>query len=149
MGCPLAPIMANFFLGHFETIMLRKQIPDHSKMYARYMDDIFAVFENDNDNACMSFLAVLNNQHENISFTIEKSKSTLQFLDVAVQINDKGVDTWVWQKPTNTGLFLNFKAVCPLNWKSSLILCTLHREKMICPNDTLFFKELINLDLYF
>ena len=38
----------------------------------------------------MSFLEVLNNQHENISYAIEKSKNTLQFLDVAVQINDKG-----------------------------------------------------------
>ena len=64
------------------------------------------------------FLEVLNNQHKNISYTIEKSKNTLQVLDVAVQINDKGEDTWVWQKPAITGLFLNFKAVCPLNWKS-------------------------------
>ena len=55
MGCPLAPTMANFLLGHFETIMLRKQTPDHPKMYMRY---IFAVFENDNDNACMSYLEV-------------------------------------------------------------------------------------------
>ena len=41
------------------------------------MDDLSAVFVN--DNACMSFLEVLNNQHENISYTIEKSKNTVQF----------------------------------------------------------------------
>ena len=80
------------------------------KMYVRYMDRIFEVFKKDNDNACMSFLEVLNNQHKNISYTIEKSKNTLQFLEVVVQINDKDVITWVWRKPTNTGLFLNFKA---------------------------------------
>ena len=51
--------------------MLKKQTPDHLKMYVIYMGDIFAVF--DNDNACMSFLEVLNNQHKNISYTIEKS----------------------------------------------------------------------------
>ena len=112
MRCPLAPTMAKFLFGHFETILLRKQTPDHPKMYVRNMDNIFAIFEN--YNTFMSFLEVLNNQHENISCTIEKSKNTLQFLDVAVQINDKGVDAWVWQKPTNTGLFLNFKAVCLL-----------------------------------
>ena len=32
MGCPLAPEMANFYLGHFETIMLKKLTPDHHKM---------------------------------------------------------------------------------------------------------------------
>ena len=64
--------------------MLKKQTLNHPKMYVRYMDDIFAVFENDNDNACMSFLEVLHNQHKNISYTIEKSKNILQFLDVVV-----------------------------------------------------------------
>ena len=77
MGCPLAPKLANFLLGHMKKIMFKQQSPDHPKMYGRYMDDIFAVF--DNDNACMSFLEVLNNQHENISYTIEKSKNTVQF----------------------------------------------------------------------
>ena len=104
-------------------------------MHARYMDDIFTVFGN--DNACMLVLKALNNQHQNISCLIEKSRSTLQFLNIIVQINDKGVDTW----PTNTGLFLNFEAVCSLQWKCGLILCMLHRAKMICSNDTQFLKE--------
>ena len=53
--------------------------------------------------------------------------------------------TWVWRKLTNTGLFLNFKAVCPQNWKSGLISCVLHRGKMICSNDTPFLKEVNQL----
>ena len=40
-----------------ETKMLQKQTRDRPKMYVRYMDNIFVVF--DNDNACMSFLEVL------------------------------------------------------------------------------------------
>ena len=129
MGCPLVPTMANFLLGHFKPIMLRKQTSNHPKLYVRCMDNNFAVFEN--DNACMLFLKVLNNQHENISCMIEKSKNTLQFLDVAVQINDKDVDMLVWRKPTNTSLSINLKAICPLNWKSDLISCMLHHPKMI------------------
>ena len=76
-------------------------------------------------------------------------KNALQFLDVVVHINDKGVDTWVWRKPTNTGLFLNFKAVCPQNWKSGLISCMLHRAKTICSNDTLFLKKVNQLKSLF
>ena len=53
------------------------------------MDVIFALFND--DNACMSFLEILSNQHKNISYTIEKSKNSLQFLNVAVQINDESV----------------------------------------------------------
>ena len=92
MRCPLAPTIANFCSGHMETIMLKKQTPNHLKM-SEIMNDIFAAF--DNNNACMSFLEVLNNQHKNILYTFEKSIDTLQFLCVVVQINDKGVDTWV------------------------------------------------------
>ena len=50
-------------------------------------------------------------------------------------------DTWVWRKPTNTGLFLNFAAICPIKWKSGLVFCMLHRAKLICSSDWLFFKE--------
>ena len=107
------------------TKMLQKQILDRPKMYVCCMDDIFAVFDND----------------IYISYTIDMSKSTLQFLDVFVLTKDKGVVTWVWRKPTNTGMFVNFKAVCPQNWNSGFISCMLHRAKIICSNDTPFLKK--------
>jgi len=91
----------------------------------------------------------LNTQHPNIKFTIEKSTKTLQFLDVDIRINESSVDTWVWRKPTNTGLCLNFEAICPLKWKSALILCMLHRAKSICSNDILFFAEVNKLKSIF
>ena len=43
-------------------------------------------------NACKSFLEISNNQYKNISNTFEKSKHTLQFLEMVVQINNKGTD---------------------------------------------------------
>ena len=103
MGCPLAPTMANYFFGDMETTLLKKQTSDQPKMYVRYMDDILAVF--DNNNACMSFLEVLNNQHENILYTIKKSENTLQFLNVVVRIYDKGVNACV---PALSYLFASF-----------------------------------------
>ena len=53
MGCPLAQTMVNYILGHMETKMFQKQTPYRPKMYIRHIDDIFAVFNN--DNACMPF----------------------------------------------------------------------------------------------
>ena len=40
-------------------------------MYLRYVDDVFAVF--DDDKKCDSFLNILNTQHKNLQFTVEKS----------------------------------------------------------------------------
>ena len=76
------------------------------------MDDVFAVF--DDDKKCDSFLNILNTQHKNLQFTLEKSANTPQSLDVDIKVNEQDVDTWVWQKPTSTGLFLNFDAISPL-----------------------------------
>ena len=93
MGSPFGCTMANFFLGHLETLIFKDQMSCHPKLYVRYIDDVFAVF--DDVNACSSFLNILNSQHDNIKFTIEKSTNTLQFLDVDIKISENTVDTWV------------------------------------------------------
>ena len=76
------------------------------------MGDVFAVF--DDDKKCDSFLNIVNTQHKNLQFTLEKSANTPQSLDVDIKVNEQDVDTWVWQKPISTGQFLNFDAICPL-----------------------------------
>ena len=86
----------------------------------RYVDNIFAVF--DNDEKCTKFLHLLSTQHKIIKFTMEYSLETIPFLDVKIKINDTGIETWVYKKTTNTNLCLNFNAMCPTKWKSGLIL---------------------------
>ena len=56
-------------------------------------------------------------------------------------VSENTVDRWVWRKPTNTGLFLNFAAICPIKWKSGLVFCMLHCARLICSSDLLFCKE--------
>ena len=85
MGSPLGCTMDNFFLGHFETLSFKDQMSCRPKLYVRYIDDVFAVF--DDVDACSSFLNIRNSQHDNIKFTIEKSTNTLQFLDVDIKIS--------------------------------------------------------------
>jgi len=53
----------------------------------------------------------------------------LNFLDVKVCLSASGFITCVGRKPTNTGILLNFNALCPQIWKSGLILCLRHRAK--------------------
>ena len=143
IGSPLGCTLANFFLGHLETVIFKQPSSTHPKMYLRYVDNVFAVF--DDENKCDSFLNILNTQHKNLQFAVEKSAHTLQILDVDIEVNEQDVDTWVMRKPTRTGLFLNFDAICPLKWKSGLTMCMLHRAKLICSNDNLFFAEVNKL----
>ena len=53
-----------FFMAHIENQLLCNDPESSPKLYLRYIDDIFAIF--DNDQSCTKFLEKLNTQHPNI-----------------------------------------------------------------------------------
>ena len=67
MGSPLAPVLANIFMGFHKTKLLNGYNLNKPKFYLRYVDDILAAFENQQDS-----LNFLNNRHPNIKFMLEK-----------------------------------------------------------------------------
>ena len=112
MGLPLGPTIANFFLAQTETHLLQQQLNSTPNVYFRYLDDIFTIFNNEADS--MEFLDRLNRQHKNLQFTMKKSTNTFPFLGMEFKIHINNLQSWIWRKPTHTGILLNFKAVCPL-----------------------------------
>ena len=69
MGLPLAPTLTNIFMSYHEQKWLQ-QCPELFKpvFYRRYVDDTFVLFS-DKSQAAL-FLQYLNNQHNNINFTL-------------------------------------------------------------------------------
>ena len=61
MGSPLGPTLSNFFMANLETKLINKLQASKPKLYLRYVDDIFKMF--DNQEACSSFFRQLNAQH--------------------------------------------------------------------------------------
>ena len=49
MGSPLAPIIANIFIGFYKFKRLNKYNLNKPKLYLRYVDDILAAFEKEQD----------------------------------------------------------------------------------------------------
>ena len=49
MGSPLAPVLANIFMGFHETKWLNEYNLNKPKVYLRYVDDILAAFDNEQD----------------------------------------------------------------------------------------------------
>ena len=68
MGSPLGPVLANLFMGVHEKTWLTSYGGPKVLHYRRYVDDIFCVFEKEED--VDPFLSHLNRQHPNIKFTI-------------------------------------------------------------------------------
>ena len=87
MGSPLKPTLANFFLANLENKLLNKTNDFYPKIYLRYVDDVFAIF--DDNLSITKFLNLLNKQHSNMQFTMKKSMQALPFLDIHVQIREK------------------------------------------------------------
>ena len=49
MGSPLAPVLANLFMGHHEKSWLENFETSEILFYPRYVDDTFCLFHSEND----------------------------------------------------------------------------------------------------
>ena len=135
MGSPLAPVLANIFMG-FQ--WLNEYNLKKTKFYLRYVDDILAAFDNEQDS--LNFLNFLHNKHPKIKFTIEKQiNGSITFLDVFISgINNQNLTLQTYHKSTYTGLLLNFKNFTSFSCKISLIKCLIDRLFKICNIGTPF-----------
>ena len=143
MGSPLAPLLANWFVCMVENNVLDNPSINQPILYRRYVDDVFAVFQCEQDRDL--FFDHLNAAHVNLSFTMELANietNSLPFLDVEVRITEQNnFMTKVYRKPTNTGVIMNYSAVTPEKWKRSLLQLLLSRAKKLSSNEQLFNEE--------
>ena len=120
MGSPLAPVLANLFMGHHEKRCL-ENYNSGIEFYLRYVDDTFTLFNTEQD--ALSFYNYINIQHPNIKFTMEREGNhKLPFLDVLLDNNSNhGIITSVFHKKTYTGLLTNFYSFVPFSYKLVLV----------------------------
>ena len=145
MGSPLAPVLANIFMGFHESKLLNKYNLSKPKFYLRYVDDILAAFGNELDS--LNFLNFLNNRRPNIKFTKEKQNNhSIAFLDVFISgINNQNLTLQIFYKSTYTGILLNFKSFTSFSYKISLIKCLIDRSFKICNNWSSFHNDIENI----
>ena len=100
MGSALAPILANIVMGFHESKYLNEYNLNKPKFYLRYVDDILAAFDNEQDS--LNFFNFLNNRHPNIKFTVEKQiNHSIAFLDVFISgINNQNLTLQTHHKST-------------------------------------------------
>ena len=134
MGSPLGPILANIFVGYYETQLFNGiQRPS---TYFRYVDDTFVIVKDLDEKKRLQ--DHLNNMHPSLTFTSEvEDNNKLAFLDVLVSRNNTRFVTTVYRKPTFTGLYTSWDSFCSKRRKISIITTLTHRALMICSEETL------------
>ena len=125
MGSPIAPILANLFLGYHEGKWLLDYPGNKPSYYKRYVDDVIAVFENEHD--ANAFLEYLNTKHKNIKFTMETEKDNkLPFLDVLIDKSNELV-TSVYRKEIFSVVLTHYHSFTANKYKIGLVKCLIDR----------------------
>ncbi|XP_075990322.1 uncharacterized protein LOC142985972 [Anticarsia gemmatalis] len=84
MGSPVAPVMANIWMEHFEQSIDMQA--SNVKLWKRYVDDVYCIMRGDKQDV-ERLLNTLNSIHTNINFTYEmETDRSLAFLDVEVKL---------------------------------------------------------------
>ena len=144
MGSPIAPVLANLFMSHFENKWIEEYNENQIFFYQRYVDDIFCMMGN--ETAANDFLSFLNSKHPDIKFTMEtQNNDSLPFLDVLITSTDNKLITSIYRKKTFTGLFLCFTSFTPYKYKSGLVKTLVDRAYKICHNWSIFHTELTKI----
>ena len=139
---PLGPVvLANIFVGYNENKLFDFSVKP--QFYKRYVDDTFAIFENEAE--CDEFFNILNSLNPALKFTSEKEESeSLAFLDVKIQKSDSIFITSVYRKPTFIGQYIRWDSFGPYKRKKNLISTLVHRAVRIC-SKSLLQQELENI----
>ena len=134
MRSPLAPVFAIIFIVFHESKWLNEYNLKKLRLYLRYVDDILAAFDNEQDS--LNSLNFFNNRHPDIKFTIEEQiDHSIALLHVFISgINNQNLTLQIYHKSTYTQLFLNFKSFTSFSHKISFIKSLIDRSFKICNN---------------
>ena len=147
IGAKFAPPYACIFIDRVEREFLEAE-DIKPWVWLRYIDDIFFIWT-EGENKLESFLQRLNTFHPNLKFTHEKSKTSVNFLDVVVRINGDKFETDLYSKPTDCHQFLEFNSAHTIHIKKSIVYSQGLRIKRLCSSSLAFENHLESIRSWF
>lgn len=149
MGTKVAPTYAILVMGFLEKHMyqLLKNVYDANvanniqERWIRYIDDCFIIWDkkfgdiNILDN-------ILNNLHNDISFTKEYDNEKINFLDVLVYKEDRILETDIYRKITDSQNYVPFNSCHPKHIKKNIPFVLASRITKIVSKETRRIEQL-------
>ena len=148
MGTKMAPSYANIFMCELEERFL-SECEKKPLVYLRYIDDIFMVWT-DSDESLVKFVDEFGKVNDSIKFTMSKSKSEIDFLDVKLRVSDGNkISTSVYHKPTDKHTYLRHESFHPRHCKKAVVYSQFLRYRRIISDDEEFDKQATTLGGFF
>ena len=132
MGTKCAPTYANIFMGKFENTHIYPRISNKTRIFLRYMDDLFFVWKG-TEQELKHFLEEINKVHPTIKFDFKYSTTEIEFLDLKIFKDFSGkMFTKVYTKPTDRQAYLHKKSAHPNHLKKSIPYGQALRLRRVC-----------------
>ena len=129
MGSPLGLVIAGIFMVELERTLLSR-LTEYMTPWKRYVNGTIATIKL---TSVDHVLMILNTFHKSIKFTYE--------LEIKIRKNDT-LETTIYRKSTNNGVYLHWDSFAPKNWKRSTLRSILTRAYKICSTKELLDEEL-------
>jgi len=132
MGTPMAPTVANVFMGWHESNLLSKSpVPVDASCWKRYIDDVFLLWTNTREELD-DFVSFINSVHPSIKFTVTVSTSQVPFLDLEIKFRDRYLISDLHTKETDAHNFVHFRSCHPRHCIKNVPLSQYLRIRRIC-----------------
>eukprot|EP00745_Piridium_sociabile_P013804 TRINITY_DN2026_c0_g1_i5.p1 TRINITY_DN2026_c0_g1~~TRINITY_DN2026_c0_g1_i5.p1 ORF type:complete len:690 (-),score=105.99 TRINITY_DN2026_c0_g1_i5:520-2589(-) len=147
MGTPMAPTVANLFMGWLEKKLLANSPVDvHPQWWKRFIDDIFLLWLHP-ISQLEEFKSYINQLHPTIKFTITSSSVKLPFLDIMVSLENGFLTTDLYTKHTDAHAYLHYSSCHPSHCKNSIPHSQFLRLRRLCSSNNRFDKQARQMEL--
>ena len=133
IGSKLGKNFACTYMGKWEEELLRK-CNVKPLMYVRFVDDIFGIWQGSEEDL-QQFQNVANSIHPRIKVEMKYSESQIDFLDVLLEMQQGKIETTIYEKPTDTHMYVHNKSCHPKTTKKAVPYGLGIRAKRICSTE--------------
>jgi hypothetical protein len=135
MGKQYAPNFANLYMSMWEDSILNKLQGPKPRLWLRYIDDIFGIWEGPLQQL-INFVNQVNSFDKDIQVCCNTSFSEIQFLDLIIyKTNSRQLSTMVYLKPTSSLKLIHPLSLHPSHTKGGTIFSQILRFAKNCTFD--------------
>ncbi|XP_078541845.1 uncharacterized protein LOC144827386 [Lissotriton helveticus] len=143
MGAAFAPDLAILYMAEFEQdhiLSPRNPYENNIWMWRRYIDDVLMLWTGGEDEL-NSFFTWLNTQSQDIQFTMNMSRTSIDFLDISIKVQNDHLHTTLYRKPTERNSLLRYSSHHTRSLRDNLPFGQFLRVRRNCSLKEDYFSE--------
>ena len=138
MGTPMAPAIANLFMGLLEKRLLdNSPVPISYEEWKRFIDDVFLLWLHPADKLD-EFVEFVNSLHPTIKFTVTSSQTEIPYLDILIKLQDGYLVTDLHTKSTDAHAYLHYTSCHPRHCRDNVPYSQFLRLRRLCSSEDSF-----------